>query len=88
MSELERKIDARQVLRAYQRIVEDGERDGDAHRLGELVASADFDGYTVMVGDDAVTVRVLFHSRVAIETGHPRALEGFVKRLDALVGPA
>lgn len=88
MSELERKVDARQVLRAYQRIVETGERDGDVHRLGELLAGADVDGYTVWVADDAVTARVLFHSRVAIETGQARALERFVKRLEALVGPA
>lgn len=84
MKELERKVDARTALLAYQKIVEQGERDGESHRLGDLSARSDFDGYTTILSDGAVTVRVLFHSRVAIDTPNARALERFVQRLEAV----
>lgn len=84
MKELERKVDARLALRAYQKIVERGEREDQRWRLGDLVAQADFDGYTVTLSDGTVTVSVLFHSRVAIDAPSGRALEAFVRRLEQL----
>lgn len=83
MKELERKIDARTALLAYQSVLDHGTRDGDEYRLGELSARADFDGYTTIVSDGTVTVRILFHSRVDIDAPNARALERFVQRLEA-----
>lgn len=86
MRELERKIDARVALLAYQKIVEKGERDGDITRLGDLTARSDFDGYTIILSDGTVTARVLFHNKVAIDTPNGKALERFVQRLQDVAG--
>lgn len=45
----------------------------------------DFDSYTVTLTDGAVTARVLFHSRVAIEAPGGRALGNFVRLLERIV---
>ena len=81
MSNGERKIDVRLALRAYQNMLEFGVRDADGHHLDGLTANADFDGYTVTLSDGVVTIRLLFHSRVAIDTPSGRALEAFIERL-------
>lgn len=82
---MERKVDVRQALRAYQKIVEHGEGSGERHHLGELVAESDFDGYTISLSDGRVTVRILFHSRVDIDAPSGQALEDFIARLERVV---
>lgn len=76
-----RKINADSVLRAYQQIIDQGCRDGDAHRLDELTARVEFDGYTIALTDGRVTVRLMFHNKLAIDTPNGRALEDFNRRL-------
>ncbi len=84
MDENERKIEASAVLLAYQTIITRGERIADGHVLDGLTAVADHDGYSVMLSDGTVTVRVLFHNRVAIEAPSGKALEQFVMRINAM----
>jgi hypothetical protein len=81
MDDAERKIDVRLALRAYQNVLELGTRDAEGHHLDGLTATSDFDGYTVTLSDRAVTIRLLFHSRVAIDAPSGKALEGFIDRL-------
>jgi hypothetical protein len=81
MSDGERKIDVRLALRAYQNVLQHGVQDADGHHLEGLTASSDFDGYTVSLSDRVVTIRLLFHSRIAIEAPSGRALETFIERL-------
>jgi len=85
LPEPQTKVDARLALRAYQAVVDAGTRDGEWTRLGDLTVAADFDGYTVTLTDGIVTVRVLFHSRVAIDAPGARALENFVRLLEQVV---
>jgi hypothetical protein len=86
MSDGERKIDVRLALRAYQNLLEFGVRDAEGHHLDGLTANSDFDGYTVTLSDRAVTVRLLFHNKVAIDAPSGRALEGFIERLQRVAG--
>lgn len=80
----ERKVDHRLVLKVYQRLMETGEPDNGGRTLHGLHACADHDGYTVSVSDGTVTVRALFHNKLAIEAPSGRALEAFVRRLERL----
>jgi hypothetical protein len=78
----ERKIDAKMALRAYQRVVSAGVRNGDEYSLDGLTVSSDFDGYTITLTDGTVTVRVLFHNRVSIAASSGAALEKFALRMN------
>lgn len=80
-STAETKIESGLALRVYQKIVDCGERSGEAYVLDGLTASADYDGYAVTLSDGAVSVRVLFHNRVQVEAPSSKALENFRKRL-------
>lgn len=77
----ETRIESALVLRVYQKIVDQGDRRGERFELEGLSAVADYDGYGIMLTDGAVSVRVLFHNKVQIESPNRRALANFRKRL-------
>lgn len=85
MAEAERRVDARLALRAYQAVVDRGDRRDGVYHLDGLSAQADFDGYTVVISDGRVRARVLFHSRVDVDAPNGPALEEFRGRLERLV---
>ena len=80
-SSAETKIESGLVLRVYQKIVDQGERQGATHILGSLTASSDYDGYGITLSDGTVSARVLFHNRVQVDTPNRKALETFRQRL-------
>ena len=87
----EHKIDVQLALRAYQRVREQGEQvsadaGAEAWRLDSLTVSSDFDGYTVSITDGAVTLQILFHSRIKLASPSGRALENFIARLQRAAG--
>lgn len=79
------KIDVPLALRAYQLIVDHGARNGDVYSFEGLRAGSDFDGYTVFITDEATTVRLMFHSKFALDTPGTGALDRFNRRLRRLV---
>lgn len=81
MEAKDRKVDVRMALRAYQNITRLGERDGEGYKYDGLTASTDFDGYTVVISDGAVTLRIFFHHRFSIEPDKGKAIDQFLARL-------
>lgn len=84
----ESRITADLALRVYQKILDQPEPDRQAPALKGVSALTDPDGYGVTLSDGTVSVRVLFHNRVAIQTPSSRALMRFRKRLLDIDGGA
>ena len=78
----DRKVDVARALRAYQNVLNYGERDGDGFVYDGLRASTDFDGYTVTLSDSVISLRIFFHNRFALEPNHGRAVDRFLARLN------
>ena len=77
----ETRITAALALRVYQKILAQAERRGELPALRGVTALTDPDGYGVTLSDGIVSIRVLFHNRIAIQTPSRRALMRFRKRL-------
>jgi hypothetical protein len=77
----ETKVTADLALRVYQKILAHAGRQGDGPAWHGVTALTDPDGYGVTLTDSTVSIRVLFHNRVAIQTPSSRALMRFRKRL-------
>ncbi len=77
----ETKVTADLALRVYQKILAQAERSEAAPAWKGVTALTDPDGYGVTLTDGTVSIRVLFHNRVAIQTPSSRALMRFRKRL-------
>ncbi|MEM6999378.1 MAG: DUF3081 family protein [Pseudomonadota bacterium] len=83
----ETKLSSDLLLRAYQLVLEQGERQADGSRhLRGISVMLDIDGYGVTVSDGVVSARVLFHNKVAVQTPNSRSLSRFRKLLLELVG--
>ena len=80
----ETKVTAELALKVYQRVVDHGDRSNGVYEHRGIQVIADADGYGVALTDGIVTVRVLFHNRVAIDTPNSRSLMRFRKRLAAI----
>ena len=81
---MEQKFDIKQALRVYYKIVQHGQKVNDEHRLNDVWASADHDGYTVMLHDDAVTLHIFFHNTHKFTYKRAIQLEQFMTRLAEL----
>ncbi|MCH8530975.1 MAG: DUF3081 domain-containing protein [Saccharospirillum sp.] len=79
------KIEVQQALKAFQTIIDLGERTERGHELGGLIATSDVDGYTVQISDGTVTLHLMFHQKFAVDTPNRRATANFMKRLDHLL---
>ncbi len=53
-----------------------------AFKYKGLTASQDFDGYTIILKDDYVSVTVFFHNKFSLDYTRSAALQGFLEKLD------
>lgn len=79
------KIEVQAALKAFQIIIDNGEKTEQGYELEGLIATSDIDGYTVHIGDGAVTLHLMFHHKFAVDTPNRRATANFMKRLDHLL---
>ncbi len=78
---MEHKIDVRQALEVFTKVTQHGEKDGEDYCLDGLRVSTDFDGYTVFLRDDQVSLTIHFHNKYDIDFPSRSALENFLERL-------
>ncbi|MEQ8693611.1 MAG: DUF3081 family protein [Pseudomonadales bacterium] len=83
---METKIDVKTAYRAYQRILYHGTSEGDRKRLGGLYACTDYDGYAFTLTDGTVSLRVLFHNQLHIDSANGRVLARFRDKVLAVAG--
>ena len=78
------KVDVRQALRVFNTIMEHGEQRGGESHLGGIIASAGYDGYTVTLRNDYVTLNVYFHNKFSLDFSSRQQLMLFLDKLAAL----
>lgn len=78
---MEQKLDIKQALNVFQKVMDHGQRVDDEYRLNGLFASTDFDGYTVFLRDDAVTLTLFFHNKYTFDFKRAADLDTFMQRL-------
>ena len=75
------KVDIALALRAYQTVLDHGERDEEGFVYKGLRASTDFDGYTVTLSDGTISLQIYFHNRFSIAPSNGRAIDRFLALL-------
>jgi hypothetical protein len=78
------KVNIKTALRAFDRIREEGvERAGEYH-LNGVAAGSDFDGYTITLHDDYVTLQIYFHNKFKLDFVNNRHLNTFIERVESI----
>ena len=78
---LSKKIDVKRALRVFQYIRESGQVCEGGRVYEGVVASTDFDGYTVFLRTDKVDLSIFFHNKYQLKYRHRYALADFQERL-------
>lgn len=79
---METKIDVRKVLRVFSKVQDLGTATANGYQFKGLTSEQDFDGYTITLKDDYVTIRVFFHNKFSLDYTRAAALHNFLEKLD------
>ena len=71
---METNVSVRQALRVFQKVLDYGTRKGEATTYKRLEATTSYDGYTVILNDECVTLTIFFHNKFSLDYTSKRAL--------------
>lgn len=78
------KIEVKMALSVFDKIRSKGEKQEDAYCYGGLTASSDFDGYTVTLADEKVTLYIYFHNSFKVEYDSTKYFDEFMLKMQRI----
>lgn len=79
---MDHKIDPQKALIVFDKITRFGEKRGERYHLSGLQAQQSFDGYSVTLSDEKVSLTINFHNTFQLDAPDNIALETFISKLD------
>ncbi|MGK0441419.1 MAG: hypothetical protein ACJA0N_001217 [Pseudohongiellaceae bacterium] len=76
------KLDIRVALSVFDKVLSLGVRNNDTYSLDGLDATPSFDGYTVTLSDNKVSLHIQFHNKFNLEYDSTKSLNEFMTKLD------
>ena len=83
---MDKRLDIKQALRVFDKVVSCGLKEGDQYRLDGLQASSGFDGYSVTLGTNRVVLTIHFHNKYDVDYDDSKELDLFIQLLDRIDG--
>lgn len=77
-------MNIRKALTVFQKVLDNGERNGENFELNGLRASYGFDGYTATLSNDYVTLTIQFHQRYSFEYSSTKEKLAFIDKIEAM----
>jgi hypothetical protein len=81
---MDEKVDIRKALRAFGIITAEGQRTGNKYHLNGLTAYSDFDGYTITIASEYVSLDIFFHNKFSFNYSSRKEKALFLEKIDAL----
>ena len=78
------KIHVKEVLEVFGKITAKGKKTEDGHVLNGITAKSDFDGYTIILCNDYVTLTVFFHNKFTFEYSSSKERDVFLERMTVI----
>ena len=76
------KLDIRVALSVFDKVISKGQKKEDTFFLSGLYATPSFDGYTVTLSDEKVTLSIGFHNKFNLEHDSKKSLNEFMLKLE------
>ncbi|MGX5202782.1 DUF3081 family protein [Aliikangiella sp. IMCC44632] len=84
---MDANIDIKQSLRAYQTIVDCGDKQSDGFHYKGLIAAHSFDGYDICIFDDYANLQIFFHNHYKLNATSAVSQQAFLAKIDAVASP-
>ena len=78
------RVSVKKALRVFQKVCDAGEKTGDEYQYNGLKASSDFDGYTVTLRNDYVSLDIFFHNKFNFEYTNQKERDLFLEKIDQI----
>ena len=78
---MEKKVNVRQALVSFNSIRERGVYKDGTYALDGIRAAVGFDGYTVSLSNDHVSLDIFFHNKFSLQYTNRRELELFMDKI-------
>ncbi len=78
------KVDIKKALLAFNVIITEGKRSGDAYTFNGVSAQSDFDGYAIALYNDYVRLDIYFHNKIAFTYSNDRERKLFLEKIESL----
>lgn len=78
---MKNELDNKQVLAAYERIIQRGEETDEGKFYQGITALSDVDGYTIYLQGSGAELRFGFHNTYHIDYEHEKLRDDFLKKL-------
>lgn len=79
---METELNNKVVLEVFDKIRRFGTPTEDGHRLDGIIASSDFDGYSVFLSDGIVTLQLNFHQSFDFDYENERQKSQFMDKIN------
>lgn len=81
---MKNQLDQRLLLNVVEKVRQHGEAAGNGYILDGLHASTDFDGYTVFLTYQEVTLTLGFHNQYQFDYPNERQLQAFMAKVQQI----
>ncbi len=81
---MQNQLDAKSLLHSYNLVVSKGNQTDGRYHLDGIQAWSDFDGYTVFLGNQKVTLTLQFHGKYHADYQSVSDFDLFIKQLSKL----
>lgn len=78
------KIEPVIALKVFDIIVRQGEKQKEGYYFNGLTAISSFDGYTVCIKNEYVSLNLYFHNKFSLETSHKRHKLDFINKINEI----
>ena len=82
---MKNELDSKFLLSVFEKVRQNGEKDGEVHILEGVKAYTDFDGYTLFIEDALVKLSFGFHNQYHFDYESNSHYEAFEKKLKYIV---
>lgn len=80
----EASFNTKTALRAFNTIITKGKKTNGFYRYQGLQAISDYDGYTLVIKNEQVSLTLFFHHKYAIDFSNRLALDAFYQKIEQL----
>lgn len=78
-------LDSKFLLAVFEKVRQNGKKEGEQYSLEGVIVYTDFDGYTLFIEDALVKLRFGFHNQYHFDYESASHYEAFQKKLKAIV---
>jgi len=78
---MKNELNVHQVLKVFQKIIAHGTERQGVHHLDGITADSGFDGYTVTLSDQDVTLTLQFHNSYHLSSKNQIAEQAFFEKI-------